>query len=79
MIRFHADRIASTYWARIPEDERVAIKAAIPEGCVVRVTAGHRAKPGTASVRLLRDGFLIDEARGYLTARLVWDVLRVKA
>jgi len=63
------------HWERIPEAEREAIVAAIPEGHLLRLSPGRPAQPGTATVWLLRDGKLVAEARGALTASLVRSVL----
>lgn len=77
MIPFHAGpRFIERYWCeRIPADERDRIVAAIPEGHGLRLTAGRPGQPGTATVRLITDGRLVAEARGQLTASLVWSVL----
>lgn len=67
------------HWERIPEAERDAIVAAIPEGSLLRLSAGYPGRPGTATVRLLRDGRLVAEARGTLSAWLVRSVLAMAA
>lgn len=71
----HADRIVERYWLAIGADVRADIEAAIEPGDLLRMTAGHPGQPGTATVRLLRDGKLVAEARGTLTASLVRSVL----
>lgn len=73
----HADRVVHRYWMAIPDDARAAIEDATTEaGDLLRMTAGHPGQPGTATVRLLRDGRLVAQRRGRLTAELVWSVVR---
>ena len=73
----HADRVVHRYWMAIPDDARAAIEDATTEaGALLRMTAGHPGRPGTATVRLLRDGRLVAQRRGRLTAETVWAVVR---
>ncbi len=85
MTRVRVGHVPARYWAAIPEDEREAIEAAVPDGHVIYIGAGYRGKPGTSDVSLRRiDVFagtysVISQARGYLNAALCWSVLRVPA
>ena len=47
--------VSKPYWKAIPEDVRAAIAAAVPEGHVIHIAPGYRAKPGVADVSLRRE------------------------
>lgn len=64
-------------WLRIPEQERAAIAAAVPDGMRLHISPGYRAKPGTADVGLRDAGNSAagPVQRGFLTASLCWSAL----
>lgn len=70
------DRIIARYWATVPEQDRAAIEAAIPEGHSIVLTAGRKAQPGTADVRLRTPDRVVAEDRGRHLVELCWFVLR---
>lgn len=58
------DRIIRPWWEALPAETRAAIEAAVPDGHWITLTAGYRGKPGTADVRLRREGAVVIESRG---------------
>lgn len=59
------DRVIGRWWGALPDETRAAIEASVPADHWLTLTAGYRAKPGTADVRLYRLPFeCIAEMRG---------------
>lgn len=54
--RIRPDRVIRRWWDRIPAQDRERIVAAVPDGSWLTLTAGYRARPGTADVRLWTPG-----------------------
>ena len=46
--------VSRHWWGQVPEAEREAIAAAVPDGHIIYIYPGHRATPGVASVSLRR-------------------------
>lgn len=69
------DRIIRRYWEALPDATRQAIEDAVPEGYNITLTAGYRAAPGTADVRLRRGRDVVATARGRDLATLCRAVL----
>jgi hypothetical protein len=70
------DRIIRKHWDALPDATRQAVEAAVPAGYTITLTAGYRAAPGTADVRLRRGRDVIATARGRDLAALCRAVLR---
>jgi hypothetical protein len=75
--RLVVSRITKPYWERIPEEERTAIVAAIPDGMSLVLYPGHHAKPGTTTVslRTADRNMLLQEERGTGLASMCRTVL----
>ena len=70
------DRILRPYWEALPQETRDGIEAAVPPGHFIYILAGHKAKPGTATVSLRREpNTVVVENRGQNLAGLCRYVL----
>lgn len=77
MDAIRVDRILRPHYAAAAGLVRVSLEGAVPEGHFITITAGHRAQPGTADVRLIResDGERIAETRGRNLTYMCWYVI----
>lgn len=75
--RVSVSRVAARYWARVPEDDRRAIEASVPDGMTLVLYPGHQAKPGTTTVSL-RDAenrAVVPDERGRALAQMCRSIL----